>query len=493
VRLPVLHGDRVLLEDFPERTEVLTAPPSLPPIENPVAAVREALENPLNELPLSELLKECRVVTIAFDDPVLPIPLPREDPRKIVVGEVLGMAEKEGVRVRLLCANGTHRKWTRKELAAIVGSHAKLVTCHDAEDEKNLKELGSVDGMPVVVNREAAESDLLIYVNVTFTPMNGGWKSLLVGLGSYESISSHHNPDIFGRNIMDPENSEMHKVLWRMGEIARRSVRVFQVETVVTNSLQPSLSLLGEGGLRAPLTLKAFSILPKRIRDVLRKGVRATYKMAYVRAGRVEDVHAETLKTLRRQLEVKVKEQFEVVVIGVPNMNPYAAFSIQNPILAANLALGYGYGLLSVGGPLLKKGGVLIFFSPMDEVFHEKHHPSYVGFYRILEETRDPWELREKYEKRFAKDERYLKQYRYGHAYHGAHPFFVWYAIRSALEQASAVIDVAPSKPDVPKRLGFGYARSLSEALNKAYSYVGKDASIAYPVMPPIFCTRMGN
>ncbi len=490
MRLPVLHGDRVLLEDFPESTTVLTAPPPLPPVEDPVAAVREALENPLNEQPLSELLKECKTVTVAFDDPVLPVPLPKEDPRRIVVGEVLRMAEREGVRAKLVCANGAHRKWTRGELAAIIGGYAELATCHDAEDEENLKELGSVNGMPVVVNREAAESDLLVYVNVTFTPMNGGWKSLMVGLGSYESISSHHNPDVFGRNIMDPENSEMHKILWRMGEVARRSVRVFQVETVVTNSLQPSLSLVGEEGLRAPLALKAFSVLPKRVRDALRSRVRAAYRMAYVKAGRVEDVHAETLRTLRRQLEVRVRERFDVIVIGVPNMSPYAAFSVQNPILSANLALGYGYGLLSVGGPLLEEGGVIVFFSPMDEVFHEGHHPSYVEFYEVLRETRDPWELRERYERRFAKDERYLRQYRYGHAYHGAHPFFVWYAIRPALERASAVINVAPSNPDVPKRLGFEHARSLSEALSKAYGYVGRDASVAYPVMPPIFCTR---
>ena len=490
MRLPVLHGDRLIFEDFPESTTVLTAPPSLPPIGNPVAAVREALENPLNERPLSELLKECKVVTVAFDDPVLPIPLPKEDPRRIVVSEVLRMTEKEGVKVRLVCANGTHRKWTKEELAAIVGDHAKFAVCHDAEDEENLKELGSVDGMPVTVNREAAESDLLIYVNVTFTPMNGGWKSLMVGLGSYESISSHHNPDIFGRNIMDPENSEMHTILWRMGEVARKSVRVFQVETVVTNSLQPSLSLVGRNGLRAPLTLKAFSVLPKGARNALRSRVRAAYKMAYVKAGRVEDVHAETLENLRRQLEVKVGEQFDVVVMGVPNMSPYAAFSIQNPILSANLALGYGYGLLSVGKPLLKENGVMVFFSPMDEVFHEGHHPSYVEFYKVLEETRDPWELREKYEKKFAEDERYVKQYRYGYAYHGAHPFFVWYAIRPALERASAVINVAPSNPEVPKRLGLECAKSLSEALEMAYSYVGRGASIAYAVMPPIFCTR---
>ncbi|MDH5816072.1 MAG: hypothetical protein QE164_04780 [Candidatus Nezhaarchaeota archaeon] len=64
--------------------------------------------------------------------------------------------------------------------------------------------------------------------------------------------------------------------------------------------------------------------------------------------------------------------------------------------------------------------------------------------------------------------------------------------MRPALEQCSAIINVAPSNPRVPEKMGFESARSLSEALEKAYKYVGRDASVAYPVMPPIFCARVG-
>lgn len=471
---------------------VLTAPPPLPSLKDPRAAVREALENPLGEQPLGEVLRGCRKVAIAFDDPVLPIPLPVEDPRRIVVSEVLRMADEAKVNVKLICANGLHRKWSKRELAAIVGEHAGRAVCHDGEDEENLKELGSVDGMPVIVNKDAAESDALIYVNVTFTPMNGGWKSVAVGLGSYESISCHHNPSGFGWSVMDPERCKMHEVLWRMGKVIKENVRVFQIETVVTNYLQPSLSLVSGSRLRAPMTLRVFSVLPRSLRDVLRSRVRASYRMAYVRAGKVDELHVETLNVLRKQLELRVNRQFDVVVIGIPNASPYATFSTQNPILTANLALGYGYSFLSVGKPILRKNGVIIFCHPMDEVFHKEHHPSYVEFYKLLEDERDPWELREKYERRFAKNELYIKKYRYGYAYHGAHPFFLWYAMRPALEQSLAVINVAPLNPRVPEKMGFEWAKSLSEALDKAYKYVGKGASIAYPVMPPVFCARVG-
>jgi len=44
------------------------------------------------------------------------------------------------------------------------------------------------------LNRRAAESDLLIYVNLNFVAMNGGHKSVAVGLCSYKSLRPHHKP-----------------------------------------------------------------------------------------------------------------------------------------------------------------------------------------------------------------------------------------------------------------------------------------------------------
>ena len=50
---------------------------------------------------------------------------------------------------------------------------------------------------PLRINRRAAESDLLIYVNINFVPMDGGHKSVAVGLCDYESLRAHHDPQTF--------------------------------------------------------------------------------------------------------------------------------------------------------------------------------------------------------------------------------------------------------------------------------------------------------
>ena len=47
----------------------------------------------------------------------------------------------------------------------------------------------------VEINKRAADSDLVVYVNVNQAAMDGGWKSITTGLASYRSLSFHHNPE----------------------------------------------------------------------------------------------------------------------------------------------------------------------------------------------------------------------------------------------------------------------------------------------------------
>ena len=53
---------------------------------------------------------------------------------------------------------------------------------YDAEDEEE-RHIGETDqGEEVSVSRRVAESDLLVYVNVNYIPMDGGHKSVHTGL-----------------------------------------------------------------------------------------------------------------------------------------------------------------------------------------------------------------------------------------------------------------------------------------------------------------------
>ncbi len=54
--------------------------------------------------------------------------------------------------------------------------------CHDAENDDGLVSLGKTrHGEHLRINRRAAESDLVIYININLVPMDGGHKSVTVG------------------------------------------------------------------------------------------------------------------------------------------------------------------------------------------------------------------------------------------------------------------------------------------------------------------------
>ena len=103
--------------------------------------------------------------------------------------------------------------------------------------------VGQTDrGEDVEINKRAAESDLLVYVNINLVAMDGGHKSVATGLASYRSLRHHHNVTTMrhSRSFMDQAHSELHSSNWRMGRlIAASGVRVFQIETTLNNDALP--------------------------------------------------------------------------------------------------------------------------------------------------------------------------------------------------------------------------------------------------------------
>ena len=199
------HGERFSLERLPEGSRVIYAPEPLDPLNDPSAAIRSALNHPVGDRdPLPALLRPGMKLTIAFDDISLPLPpMERPDIRQMVIEQVLDMAADAGVDdVALIVALALHRRMTEAELRHAIGDRIYdafapngLLTQHDAEDPDALVHLGLTDqGEDVEINRRAAESDLLVYVNINLVAMDGGHKSVATGLASYQSLRHHHNP-----------------------------------------------------------------------------------------------------------------------------------------------------------------------------------------------------------------------------------------------------------------------------------------------------------
>jgi hypothetical protein len=508
---PILtwHGEGFRLERLPpDRSRVIYAPEAVAALDDPDGAVWEALHHPLGDSPpLPDLLRAGMRLTIAFDDVSLPLPpMQRPDNRQRVIEAVLELAAAAGVDdVVLICALALHRRMTEVELRHAVGDRVYdsfaphgLLLQHDAEDPDGLVEIGSTpEGEVVEINRRAAESDLLVYVNINLVAMDGGHKSVATGLASYRSIRHHHNVRTMrhSRSFMDQDNSELHSSNWRMGRlIASSGVRVFQIETTLNNDAFPKpMAFLQkrewEWGARDRAaymaTSAALARTPASAARSIFHSVKAPHAMTSVHAGEVEAVHAATTAKVYEQQLVRVEGQTDVAILGVPYICPYNVNSIMNPILVMCMGLGYLFNLYR-GQPIVRRGGVAILSHPTPWAFNPVHHPSYIDFFEeVLSETTDPIEIEKTYEERFATDDWYRHLYRTSHAYHGVHPFYMWYWGSHALDHLGDVIIVG-GDPAAVRRLGFSPATTMADALEMASDTVGRSPSITHLHCPPI-------
>ena len=503
--LIVHEGLGFRLETFPLGTRVVYPPESLPAVPDVDGAIREALLHPEDSQPLPALLFPGMRLTIAFDDLSLPLPsMRRPDVRQRIIEAVLTMAAEAGVDdVEIVAANALHRRMTPAELQHIVGERVfrsffpqgKLYN-HDAEDRDNLAHLGHTDkGEDIEINRRAAESDLLVYVNVNLVAMDGGHKSVGIGLASYKSLRHHHNAKtmVHSRSFMDHKRSAMHHSAWRIGRVLKDQVKIFQIETTLNNDVFPKpyeflMKREWEWSVKDQASMLAMrrgmALAPEKLKHKLFHDLRAPYGLTGVSAGEVEAVHEKTLERVHRQQLVEVQGQSDVLVLGVPYLGPYNVNSSMNPILATCMGLGYYFNSYR-HQPVVRRGGAVILYHPLNEGFNQLHHPSYVDFYEeVLAESTDPAVVGEKYEQQFAEDPWYIHLYRTSHAYHGVHPFYMWYWAAHAMDHVDDVIWVGGDRK-VASRLGFRAASTLADALEMASGTVGPSPSITYLHNPP--------
>jgi hypothetical protein len=316
-----------------------------------------------------------------------------------------------------------------------------------------------------------------------------------VGLASYNSLRHHHNVHTLrhSRSFNDPANSAMHHSYDRMADVIGGHVPVFTIETTLNNEPFPaSLRFLTRREWEWNLTDQASYLAVKRSNDLATTKLRrriwqtteAPYGVTGVHAGAPSQVHPHTLAAVHRQQLTEVRGQADVAIFGLPYICPYNVNSIMNPILVMSLGLGYFFNLYR-GQPIVRQGGVAIFYHPMPHEFHPVHHPSYIDFYELLTETTDPVMLETKYEKQFATDPWYIHLYRNSYAYHGVHPFYMWYWGAHAIQHLDDVIFVGGDR-STTGRLGFRAASTLADALELARETVGSDPQISYLHAPPM-------
>lgn len=499
-------GEDLLSEKLPAGTRVIYPKPTIAPLKDRDAAIRYALDHPEDATPLSAQLRPGMKVTVAMDDISLPLPImKRPDLRQSVLEIVLEMLAEHGVTdVELIIATSFHRRMEPFEIRHAVGDKIfkayfpSRLYCHDGEAPDGMVELGETElGEAVRMNRRAAESDLLIYANINLVPMDGGAKSIAIGLCDYATLQAHHNPKTIrdSNSYFDPNHSELASSAERQAAVVNEHVNCFHIETVVNNQMfdplmpffmknEDNWNLLDRASFR--FSKWALGKLSRKTKRQLLFKIPSPYGMIAVHAGETTATHKKTLAYCNQQYCIPVEGQSDVAIVGVPFVSPYNVNSALNPLLVQVMALGYLFNMYR-GMPIVKKGGVMIVTHPLYDEFDGKHHAAYREFFhRILPETTDAMQLSHKYEAEFASNPEYIEEYRSGYAYHGVHPFYMWYWGENGRQHVGQVICVGAEDKRVAKTMGWETANTMAEALEMAQSFIGRTPSITHVHVPPI-------
>jgi lactate racemase-like protein len=502
----LFSGTRVVEVSLPRGTRVLYPNPPLAPLPDLDAAIDYALNHPHGSPPLAAKLVPGMKVVIALDDVSLPLPPMRKpDVRERVLTRVLELCDAHDVRdVQLVVAIAYHRKMTAGEMRDMVGKRIyerfapDRYWNFDAEDKDNLVVIGKTRrGVPVDFCKPAAEADLIIYVNINLVPLNGGFKSLGVGLCGGSALNSHHEFQTLRdtASFMDPASSALHAGIEDVGRVINEHCDVFHIETTLNSQMfDEELGFLARNpdeftrfektALRA--TLATLDRMPEAAREAFFTNYRAPYGVTGVFAGATEPTHARTLERVDQQYLVPVKGQCDIQITGIPYISPYNVGSYLNPLLVQVLAQGYFHNLHR-GQPLLKQGGTLIITHPLSDRFDAAQHTPYVEFvHRLLAETRDAQELHRRFEREFSRRPEYVERYRNGTCYHPNHPFYMWYWGERGRAHQGRCIVVGSDNDYMHTLLGWERARTMSEAIQMAKQTAPPNPEITCANFAPI-------
>ena len=158
--------------------------------------VKEAMDAPIGSPSLRELAVGKKTCTIIISDHTRPVPSRDILPPML---EELRQGSPD-IQVTLLVATGFHRPTTTLELEAKLGpeiAEKERILVHDAFDPDSNVEIGILpSGAPLVIDRAAVETDLLISEGFIephfFAGFSGGRKSVLPGVCDKTTVLGNH-------------------------------------------------------------------------------------------------------------------------------------------------------------------------------------------------------------------------------------------------------------------------------------------------------------
>jgi nickel-dependent lactate racemase len=174
----------------------VVSPQFIPALPDPVAALREALRQPIDAPPLRELIGPQDTVAIVFSD------ITRPAPSHLLIPAVLAELDHIPAEQIVLCnALGTHRANTDAELRRMLGD-AVVDRCrieqNNAFDPATQVHLGTTSsGHELWINLAYMEADVKILTGFIephfFAGFSGGGKAVMPGMAGLQTVLGNHD------------------------------------------------------------------------------------------------------------------------------------------------------------------------------------------------------------------------------------------------------------------------------------------------------------
>jgi nickel-dependent lactate racemase len=281
MKVNLLYGRNGIDLHLPEdiRATVIRKHP-MRPLEDPVRAVKLALEKPVGCPPLAQMARGKKSACILICDITRPVP------NGTLLGPLIETITGAGIpkeNILILVATGLHRPNVGEELREVIGCDEVFNTVtienHFARDKDAHADLGSTSrGIPIMIDRRFVEADLKIVTGLVephfMAGYSGGRKLVTPGVAYKDTILSFHA----ARLLEHPrsancviEGNPLHE---EQIEIVRKIGGIVGVNVVIDEDR----------------------------------------RIGFVNFGEVEASHLEAVQFMRKHAEVSVPRRFRTVV-----------------------------------------------------------------------------------------------------------------------------------------------------------------------------------
>lgn len=212
--------------------------------------IKNALENPVGGVRLSELARGKKNIVIIASDHTRPVP------SKVIMPEMLSEIRRGNpdADITILIATGCHRGTTKDELVSKFGEEIvenENIYIHDCDETEKLVNIGTLpSGGECVINKIAIDADLLVAEGFIephfFAGYSGGRKSVLPGVAGRKTVLANHCSEFIAHDnartgILDgnPIHGDM---LWA----AQQAKLKFIVNVVLNGEKEPIYAVAGD-------------------------------------------------------------------------------------------------------------------------------------------------------------------------------------------------------------------------------------------------------